>query len=259
MELQIQRQQSTSTSEDHSRPEKEISDLKAEVSRLRRQNESLREKEHRLHEAEIKADMYQKQVEELKNLPPRLFSTRQASPEKKKVRISDHATTSTPVFKELQRNDALNDRLRELQKENIDLRSRLAGVTPKNAATAANIENCRGCRDLNRQKTHQATYLEEKVIAARQRAVQYEQHCKQLRVEMNDLNKMLSDIHSKYQKQIDQLSEHASMYKSRSERLERWNCSSLRGFQTDIKQIREKLSAVEREIVQTQLLYTAGE
>lgn len=59
--------------------------------------------------------MYQKQVEELKNLPPRLYSNRRVqSPEKKKVRISDQATTSTPILRQSQRNDALNDRLKEV-------------------------------------------------------------------------------------------------------------------------------------------------
>lgn len=89
--------------------------------------------------------------------------------------------------------------LLQLQKENIDLRSRLAGVTPKNVATAANIEKCQGCRDLNRQKSHQATYLEEKVVAARQRAIEYEKHCKQLRTEMTELKSMLAEINNKYQ------------------------------------------------------------
>lgn len=151
------------------------------------------------------------------------------------------------------RYQVLEERKRELQEENTELRRQLAGITPKRKSSAYSTSNCSGCLNLKRQKSRQAKFFENLLIESRRNAANNKEECEKLRVELNETRAELAISNSKFKNLIDQQRDKTFMYRKRSERLEKRNTFELKGYLSEIDSIKSRLIKVDTALAKVQL------
>jgi len=167
-------------------------------------------------------------------------------------RLSELTNLSTPVVREVLRNDALHQRLKELESEILQLKRALTTDQYRDDVEML-PSDCDGCSKLLRQKAYQADYFQAKLLRTRESMARCERNCAQLKEVVESLKMLLSNAEHNFKAEADKLYNNASIYKARSERLERWNQTALRGLHNDVNHLRSKLVTVEKDVLQTEM------
>jgi len=149
----------------------------------------------------------------------------------------------------------LNERKQELQHENSELRRQLAGLTPDRFSSKLKSPylHCTSCVCLKKQKARQVRFFENLLLESRKQASFYQTECAKLKDQVKELQTNIASIQSKYEELSQKKSESLMMYKLRANRLEKRNAFELKGYSSEIAQIKSKLKEVDRSLVKVQL------
>ncbi|KRX96834.1 Lysine--tRNA ligase, partial [Trichinella pseudospiralis] len=136
----------------------------------------------------------------------------------------------------------------QLIRENLDLRKELMGITPENRQTSAPLKCCQ-CVQFMKQKDRQALYYAKKLAEAKRRESEYELALNCTRAEAQDLQTKLNEMEANYVKKMECIKNRASVLENRNKRMERFRQLSIKGIETDIGFLRNKLFEIEKRSI----------
>ncbi|KAL1231112.1 Peripheral-type benzodiazepine receptor-associated protein [Trichinella pseudospiralis] len=136
----------------------------------------------------------------------------------------------------------------QLIRENLDLRKELMGITPENRQTSAPLKCCQ-CAQFMKQKDRQALYYAKKLAEAKRRESEYELALNCTRAEAHDLQTKLNEMEANYVKKMECIKNRASVLENRNKRMERFRQLSIKGIETDIGFLRNKLFEIEKRSI----------
>ncbi|KRZ03896.1 Lysine--tRNA ligase, partial [Trichinella zimbabwensis] len=136
----------------------------------------------------------------------------------------------------------------QLIRENLDLRKELMGITPESCQTSAPLKCCQ-CAQFMKQKDRQALYYAKKLAEAKRRESEYELALNCTRAEAHDLQTKLNEMETNYVKKMECIKNRASVLENRNKRMERFQQLSIKGIETDIGFLRNKLFEIEKRSI----------
>ncbi|KRZ51284.1 Lysine--tRNA ligase [Trichinella nativa] len=136
----------------------------------------------------------------------------------------------------------------QLIRENLDLRKELMGITPESRQTSTALKCCQ-CVQFMKQKDRQALYYAKKLAEAKRRESEYETALNCTRAEAHDLQTKLNEMETNYVKKMECIKNRASVLENRNKRMERFQQLSIKGIETDIGFLRNKLFEIEKRSI----------
>ncbi|KAL1230816.1 Peripheral-type benzodiazepine receptor-associated protein [Trichinella spiralis] len=136
----------------------------------------------------------------------------------------------------------------QLIRENLDLRKELMGITPESRQTSTALKCCQ-CVQFMKQKDRQALYYAKKLAEAKRRESEYEIALNCTRAEAHDLQTKLNEMETNYVKKMECIKNRASVLENRNKRMERFQQLSIKGIETDIGFLRNKLFEIEKRSI----------
>ncbi|OUC44462.1 hypothetical protein D917_09086 [Trichinella nativa] len=139
----------------------------------------------------------------------------------------------------------------QLIRENLDLRKELMGITPESRQTSTALKCCQ-CVQFMKQKDRQALYYAKKLAEAKRRESEYETALNCTRAEAHDLQTKLNEMETNYVvriKKMECIKNRANVLENRNKRMERFQQLSIKGIETDIGFLRNKLFEIEKRSI----------